>query len=249
MRWLLIVGVFGGLAGCDTLFPEFAGKPADAAVPTDGGAGDDGGNASPAIAGVVCALSDVRDYRSCGTGVPSALRITVEETRQMVLADASGHFSLALAAKLDVATIAVVDPSNSFVPTIVPARLSNGIAANLALPIVSAQTVQSLELANGLTEDASAGNVLAWAVDGTGTPVAGVSTGNNAALYDDNAPNSLSPGTTTHGHGAIALLGVRGTSQLLTLTAPPTGTVKGDSFTLPLRAGALTMTTLYLPPR
>jgi hypothetical protein len=246
MRWLL-VGVLV-LAGCDTLFPEFSGKPADAGVPGDGG-NDDGGNASPAIAGVVCALTDVRDYRSCSTGVPSNLRITVEETRQMALADASGHFTLPLSMKLATATIAVVDPSNNFLPTIVPLHLSNGVAANLALPIVSAQTVQSIELNNGLQDDPSAGNILAWAVDGTGTPVAGVSTGNNAALYDDNATNGLSPGTATHAHGAIALLAVRGSSQQLTLTPPPTAPVKGDTFTLPLRAGAVTMTTLFLPPR
>lgn len=248
MRWLFVAGVVLALAGCDTLFPEFAGKPADAGVPTDG-ASDDGGNGAPALSGVVCVLTDVRDYRSCSTGVPSSLRITVEETRQQALADASGHFTLPLSMKLDVATVAVVDPSNNFVPTIIPVRLSNGIAANLALPIASAQTMQQLELANGLQDDPTAGNLLAWAVDPTGTPVAGASIGVNSALYDDNAPNGLSPGTATHGHGAVALLAVRGSSLMLTLTPPATAPLKADSFTLPLRAGALTMSTLVLPPR
>ncbi len=246
MRWLLVAVL--ALSGCDTLFPELSGKPPDAGIPTDGGSGD-GGNASPALAGVVCVLADVRDYRSCTTGVPSGLRITVEETRQTTNADPSGHFTLPLSMKLATATVAVVDPANNFVPTIVPVHLSSGVAANLALPIVATQTLQQIELQNGVQDNPQAGNLIAWAIDGNGAPVTGVSTGNSAALYDDNAPNALSPGTATHAHGAIALFSVGGSTLSLTLTPPPTLPLKADTFMLPLRAGAITMTALVLPPR
>src|SRR6266511_2470780 len=92
---LLAGSVLIGLAGCDTLFPEFAGKPpADLATPGDGGA--DGGSGTPHLAGVVCVLTDLRDYRSCANGAPGNLRITVEETRDVGMTDVTGHFTLAL---------------------------------------------------------------------------------------------------------------------------------------------------------
>ena len=102
-RWLLLAGIVSALSGCDTLFPEFSGKPADAAVPGDGGV-DDGGGA-PLLAGIVCILGDVRDYRSCATGSPGILRVTVEETRQQTMTDVTGHFTLPLSMKIDVATV------------------------------------------------------------------------------------------------------------------------------------------------
>ncbi|MCU1278994.1 MAG: hypothetical protein JWM53_2540, partial [bacterium] len=148
------------LSGCDTLFPEFSGNPVDAAVAHDGGAGDDGG--MPMLAGVVCVLGDVRDYRTCMSGAPGILRITVEETRQQTMTDAAGHFVLPLSTKLDTATVAAVDPSGNFVPTIVPVHLSNGAANNLALPVVAAQTLASIELANGLQDDPQRGTFLGW---------------------------------------------------------------------------------------
>jgi len=128
MRWLLLAFL---LSGCDTLFPEFSGKPTDAAVPGDGGIED--GGTSPLLAGVVCVLTDVRDYRTCATGAPGILRITVEETRQQTMTDAAGHFSMPLSMKLETATVAAVDPTSNFVPSIIPVRLNNGVAANLAM--------------------------------------------------------------------------------------------------------------------
>jgi len=244
MRWLLLAFL---LSGCDTLFPEFSGKPTDAAVPGDGGI-DDGGT-SPLLAGVVCVLTDVRDYRTCTTGAPGILRITVEETRQQTMTDSAGHFSLPLSMKLDSATVAAVDPTSNFAPTIVPVRLSNGVAANLALPVISQQTLMSIELANGVQNDPQLGTFLGWAIDPTGTPVAGVSSGITTALYDDNAPNGLAAGTATHGKGTIALFNVTPATKLMTLTPPPTTALQADTFTLPIRSGAVTATTLVLPPR
>lgn len=235
------------LSGCDTLFPEFSGKPVDAAVAHDSGTPDDGG--MPMLAGVVCVLVDVRDYRTCTTGAPGILRITVEETRQQTMTDAAGHFVLPLSTKLDVATIAAIDPSGHFAPTIVPAHLQGGIANNLAIPVVAAQTVSSIELANGLQDDPQRGTFVGWAIDPTGTPVAGVSSGQTSALYDDSSPNTLSAGTATHQRGTIALFGIAAATLTLTLTAPPTVAVKGDTFTVPIRPGAVTASTLVLPPR
>jgi hypothetical protein len=246
-RWLVLAGVVFALSGCDTLFPEFSGKPADASIPGDGGASDGGG--SPMIAGVVCILGDIRDYRTCATGAPGSLRITVEETREQTMTDVTGHFTLPLSTKLDLATVAAIDPSGNYAPSIVPLRLLNGVANNVALPVVSQQTLMQLELANGVQDDPQLGTFLGWAVDPSGTPVAGVSTGNTRAFYDDNAPNSLSAGTSTHQRGTIAFFTVTPTSLMLTLTPPPTGPLSSDTFTVPIRSGAVTATTLVLPPR
>jgi hypothetical protein len=243
---LLFAGVLL-LSGCDTLFPEFGGKPVDAAVPRDGGITD--GGTEPMIAGAVCILADVRDYRTCATGSPGILRITVEETRQQTMTDATGRFTLPLSAKIDVATVAAVDPAGHFAPTIVAIRLSGGIANNVAVPLVSADTLQQIELANGLVDDPQRGTLLGWAVDPTGAPVTGVSSGNTSAFYDDNAPNTLSAGIATHAKGTIALFTVTPPMLTLTLTAPPTAAVSGDTFTVPIRSGAITATTLVLPPR
>ena len=247
MRWLLVVSGLFALSGCDLLFPEFSGNGADAAVARDGGATDDGG--MPMLAGVVCVLGDVRDYRSCAAGSPGALRVTVEETRQQTMTDVTGRFTLPLSQALTTATVAAVDPSGNFAPTIVPVHLQNGIANNLALPVVSQETLSQIELSSGIQDDPQRGTLLAWAVDPSGTPVAGVSAGITSALYDDNAPNTLSAGTATHARGAIALFTITPTSLTLTLTPPASSPLSADTFTVPIRSGAVTATTLVLPPR
>ena len=246
MRCLLWASVLL-LSGCDTLFPEFSGNPVDAAVARDGGTSDDGG--TPMLAGVVCVLGDVRDYRTCATGAPGLLRITVEETRQQTMTDAAGHFVLPLSMKLDSATVAAVDPAGHFATSVVPVRLSNGIANNLALPVIDAQTLSNIELANGLQEDPQRGTFLGWVIDPTGTPVTGVSSGQSAALYDDSGTNSLSAGSSTHQRGTIALFTVTPSTLTLQLTPPPTVALQADSFTVPIRPGAVTTTTLVLPPK
>lgn len=247
MRWLVLGGLVATLAGCDTLFPELSGQSTDAAIPGDGGVDDGGG--SPLLAGVVCILGDVRDYRSCATGSPGILRITVEETRQQAMSDLTGRFTLPLSTKLDVATVAAVDPSGNYAPTIVSVRLSGGVANNVALPIVSEQTLMQIELASGVPDDPQRGTFLGWAVDPSGVPVAGVSTNQTSAFYDDNAPNGLAAGTSTRQKGTIALFGVTPTMLTLTLNPPPTAPLSSDTFTVPIRSGALTATTLVLPPR
>src|SRR5881398_2651682 len=110
------------LAGCDLLFPEFAGMQPQ----PDGAAADGGG--SPHISGVLCALGDVRDYRSCGGAVGAAMRVTVEETRDGAPADGLGHFNLPLSMMLPSAILAAADGSNQFTPTVTTVALSGGSA-------------------------------------------------------------------------------------------------------------------------
>lgn len=235
--------------GCDVLFPEFGGSsPPDASV-YDGGGGD-AGDDGPRLVGTVCILGDLRDYRSCAAGAPGVLRITVEETRQQTMTDAAGHFTLPLATPLGTATVAAVDPRGNFATTVAPVRLQNGVALNLALPVVDAQALANAALANGMTLDPQRGVVLGWVVDGSGAPVAGAAAAAQPSLLVDGpAVNELDPGTATHAHGALALFDAAPTSVTLQVTPPPSLPLSGDSFTLPVRAGAVTLTTLYLPPR
>lgn len=248
MQWILAMLSMLALAGCDTLFPEFSGKPVDAAVAGDGGAGD-GGDPTLRLQGVVCILTDLRDYRSCAAGSPGILRITVEETREQTMTDPTGHFTLPLSQKLTVATVAAIDPRNTYAPTIVPVRLQNGIAANLALPITTAQTLTNVQLANGVPGDPLRGSVVTWVVDGSGAPVAGVAVNLSNAFVDGAGANQLSAGNATRSHGALALLDVAPNQATLALTPPPTVALRGDSYVVPVRAGALTATTLVLAPR
>lgn len=249
MRWLFWAGVVLGLGGCDILFPELNGSAPDAAVVGDGGV-DDGGSTSPQVAGVVCVLADVRDYRTCASASTGALRISVEETRQQVMTDVAGHFVLPLSMTLTTATLGVVDPAGNFVTTVVPVHLSAGIANNIAIPVIATQTLSTIELDNGLVDDPQRGTLLGWVVDPTGVPVAGVSSNISGALFDnDSAANTLSPNVSTRTHGAIALFTVTPSSLTLTMTPPPTVALAADTFTVPIRAGAVTATTLVLPPR
>jgi hypothetical protein len=248
MQWMLAALVVVSLSGCDTLFPEFAGKPVDAAVAGDGGVGD-GGDPTLRLQGVVCILSDLRDYRSCAAGSPGALRITVEETRQQAMTDPTGHFNLPLSQKIDSATVAIVDAASTYATMIVPLRLQNGIAANLALPVVTQQSFSNLQLTSGVPGDPTHGAVLTWVIDGTGAPVAGVTVNAASSFVDGASSNELVTGNVTRSHGALALLDRAPNTVTLTLTTPPTLALRGDGYTVPVRAAALTATTLVLAPR
>jgi hypothetical protein len=235
------------LAGCDTLFPEFAGKPPSA---TDGGGdlGGDLGAVDPHLAGQVCTLTDLRDYRSCSNGATGVLRITVEESRDSGMTDTNGVFNVALARGLGTVTIAVIDPTGRLAPTIVPLTLVNGALDNVALPAVPQQTLTAAANANGLTLDPNLGTALAWAVDVTGAPVAGVSSDSNF-LADGSAPNQLVPAQYTATRGTVALFNATPQTVTVGLTPPPTTTLRADRFAIAVRAGAVTATRLVLLPR
>jgi hypothetical protein len=236
------------LVGGGTLFPEFfGGNKADAGAPGDGGNPDGGG--PPHIAGVVCIVHDLRDYHSCAVGAPGILRITVEETRDQTMTDVAGHFSLPLARALTTATVAAIDPRGGFAPSIIPLRLTDSATDSAALPIVDAQTLSNLTLQSGLVLDPQQGSLLAWVSDDTGAAVAGVTTSQRSALFEGSVPSSLATGNSTGAHGTLAVLQTPPTTLTLTLTPPPTLPLKGDSYVLPIRAGALTVSTLVLAPR
>jgi hypothetical protein len=236
------------LAGCSTLFPEFFGGSGGAKADASAGDGGSDGGGPPHIAGVVCIVHDVRDYRSCAVGAPGVLRITVEETRDVTMTDVAGHFSLPLAQALTSATVAAIDPRGVYAPSIIPLRLSNSATDSAALPIVEAQTLTNLALQNGQTLDPEQASLIAWVVDQSGAPVAGVTTPQRATLVEG-GPNELQPGSTTGTHGTLALLQAPPTTVTLMLTPPPTLPLRADSYVLPLRAGALTVSTLVLLPR
>jgi hypothetical protein len=165
------------------------------------------------------------------------------------MSDPTGHFLLVLSQKLTTATAAVIDPQSRFAPVVVPLRLSGGIATNLALPVLDAQTLANVQLANGVVADSTRGAVLGWAIDASGAPQAAVSVAGNGALVDGAGPNQLSSGNRTGAGGAVAFFDVPPTMLTVQLAPPTTAALRGDSYVVPVRAGALTATTLVLAPR
>ena len=202
------------------------------------------------IAGVVCVLGDVRDYRTCATGSPGILRVTVEETRQQTMTDVAGHFSLPLSQKLDDR-----DRGRGRSGGQLRARRScrcacpNGVANNVALPVVSAADAHA----------ASSSPTACRTIRSSARCSAGPSIrrarrspacrGNNArALRRQRARQPARPARDAPGrhHRAVH---VTPTTLMLTLTPPPTAPLSSDTFTVPIRSGAVTATTLVLPPR
>jgi hypothetical protein len=235
------------LSGCDTLFPEFSGKPPPD-LATDPDAGADGGTTTPHLAGVVCVLGDLRDYRSCANGVPGMFRISVEETRDVGMTDASGHFTLALSRKLDAATVAAVDPLNRYAPSIIPLALTNGALDAVALPVVDQNIVANAAVQNGATLDPQRGTVIAWAVDPNGTPVSNVVC--NPTVYTDgSATNQIFANGATGPHGTLGLFNAMPQAVLLALTPPASSLLKADQFSLPVRPSAVTLSRVVLLPR
>jgi hypothetical protein len=248
-RILPLVTVAAMAGGCSTLFPEFFGgnPPMHDGGTSDGGVGDGGG--TPQISGTICILGDLRDYRSCKAGAPGMLRITVEETRDETMTDVGGRFTLMLAKPLSSATIAAVDPHGVYATTILPLRLPATAAASVALPVVDAQSLSNAALQNGMALDPTQGSVIGWAIDRSGAPVAGVVCSPGSALVEGGGPNELTQGNHTGSDGTVALLQAAPATATLMLTPPALLQLKGDSYVLPVRAGAVTVSTLVLAPQ
>jgi hypothetical protein len=246
MRAFALAAIAVLALGCDTLFPEFAGAPPPDLALGDGGA--DGGSSAPHLGGFACIIGDLRDYRSCAAGAPGVLRITVEETRDVGMTDATGHFTLPLKQSIDSATVAVVDPQGRYATVIIPLRLTNGALDSVALPIVDAATLATAATQNGATLDPQRGVVIGWAVDSSGTPVSNV-TADLPIYADGNATNQLYAASATGVHGTVALFNVLPTAVTIGLTPPPSSSLRGDRYTIPVRAGAVTATRLVLVPR
>jgi hypothetical protein len=230
-------------AGCDTLFPEFAGSPPPDLSATDAGS-TDAGSTTPHLAGSICALADVRDYRSCGVGPGAGFRVTVEETRDVTTADATGHFTLVTATPLAAATVAVVDPSGAFATTITVIHPLNGIADPIVLPVLSSTVRDQLFLAAGVANDPGRGALLTWILDAKAAPIPHITAArvpsSTGPFTDGPTTNELSPTASTGPHGLIALFDLPPPTATLALSPPPT------SFILPIRPNTLTLTTLIL---
>ncbi len=236
---VIFAGIFL-LSGCDKLFPELYGQmPPDMAMPDAAG---DGAVTTPHIAGQICALADLRDYRSCGVR-GGVFRVTVEETREMTMTDTTGHFMLPLSAKLDSVTLAAIDTANQFAPSIVPLRLKDGVLDPVAVPVLSATVRDQAALEMGFSPDPARGAVLAWVVDSAGLPQSGVSLQKPGGLgpYSDGAaPNQIQADPTSNAHGLLALFNLAAPTTRYTLSIAG----KTNSFDLPVRNGALTLSTL-----
>jgi hypothetical protein len=228
------------LAGCSVLFPEFNTPSTD-----DAGASDAG--ALPHVAGAVCSLSDLRDLRSCALGPHGSFRVTIEETHDAALADASGNFNVPTMSALATATLSVVDSTGAFVPTVTVVHPTAGVVDNFAVPVVGTDQQQQLALAAGTAVDPTRGGLLAWTVDATGAPMAGVRAtaiaGAVGPLYDGDSQSSLVASSSTGAHGVVGQLDVTPGTVALALSTSTTTT----TFMLPVRAGAMTLMALTLP--
>jgi hypothetical protein len=238
------------LAGCNVLFPELNPMPsADLAPAGDGGASGDGG-AAPRIEGQACLLTDVTTLASCQPGSSAReLRVSVEETRDLVQTDVNGRFSLPTARALELATLAVVDTSGTYVPAIVTVRPTAGVVTGLLVPLVRADTLALAAQRAGASLDPQRGALLAWALDKNGQPIpqtlARLAPGTaGAGPLHDGGPNDLEPLARTGPRGALAFFDLRAGSATVALT-PPAG-FTADQFVLPIRGGALTLSALLL---
>jgi hypothetical protein len=229
--------------GCDLLFPELTRKP-DMAMSDGAVSGDGGTGGPPRIAGRVCALGDLRDYRTCAPA-NAAFRIAVEETRDATMSDVLGVFALPLSKKLDTAIVAVVDPTGRHATSIVPLRLRDGVLDPIAVPVVLTAARDQAAFALGIPLDPARGALLAWATDDMGRPLAGVQIKKPGGMgpYTSGAgQNELEPGPATRTLGLVALFDLPAGTANLQLTPPPP--LKADLFALPVRGNALTLTTL-----
>jgi hypothetical protein len=246
-RTAAALGALVALCSCDVLFPEFSGKPPpDLASAGDGGSSD--ASSTPHLQGQVCALGDARDYRTCSVGLGGPYRITVEETRDQTMTDSSGSFTLTTARPLTIATVAVIDTSGTFTPTVTALHPAGGVLERLALPVLAAQVLGNMELSSGVSPDATRGAVVVWTVDATGAPVAGVrSTPPPLAagpFYEGAQVNELMQGQATGSHGLLAFFDVGAGTARLGLQPP--SPYFADSYELPIRSGAVTLSALPL---
>jgi hypothetical protein len=249
-RGALVLCVALVCSGCSVLFPEFSGSSPDAA--TDAALIGDA-LATHQISGQLCVLTDLRDYRSCTSSGTLALKITVEETRDSVVANANGTFVLALSQPLTSATLTAVDSGGQFATAVIPLKAVNGALSNIAVPIVSLTDASTLAYSLGFSFDATLGSVLGYAIAPSGVPVPSVTAPSQQNVlgpyYDGAAQNELLLGGATGARGMVALFELTPPSLSLSLTTPSSASVTGDTFTLPIRAGTITISTLVLPSR
>jgi len=251
LRVLFVLAALTGLPACDQLFPELVGPAPDMTLVPDGG--DPG-----SLAGSVCVLADLRDPASCG-GLSAGRRVTIEETRASADVGSDGRFSISLAGVVDHATIAIVDGATTTgqtTPTVTrlsTTTLATARGTGITLPCVPTGAMSNLFLQAGGYDDPTRGALLGWVLDASGLAVADVSaapiSGGLGPLYDGGTSGELDGGVATGPHGALAFLDLPPGDVALAVATPVGSPLAGDSFTLPIRGGAVTTAALALPPR
>jgi|GEM_PF-5438462 len=241
----LLVTATLATSGCQYLFPEL-NPPAPTVDLGDG----DAGLGAQHLTGRVCNVTDVRDYRTCPP-LTGNYRISIEETRDSVVTDASGAFTLVPTAALTLATVGVSDPLGQRVSTIIRVRLAATGPTTVNIPSVSTAEMQQLETIAGSPGDLTRGMMLAYMVDQTGIPVAGVIsariTNATGPLYDGPSLNELADAHATSAGGTIAFFDLP--AGQLTLPVSPPAAYLPDTFVLPIRSNAVTISALILRPR
>ncbi len=241
------------VAGCDKLFPELNNTSGDLAVAAGDGGTDFG---TGQLTGKVCILADLRAPSSCLSPAPNR-HVTIEESRAAAEVASDGSFTISLAGITTKATFAVTDQnaavglSKPTVSVYSGAQLAAALGAGVGLPVVQTSALSNMELANG--GDPTHGSVLTWLIDPKGASVAGASvtriTGAIGPLYDSQGTSELMEGAASGKYGTVAFLDLPPGDVTLTIATPETSTVLGDSFKLPIRAGAITVAALQLPAR
>jgi hypothetical protein len=248
---LSVVALLLFVPACDQLFPELVGGPYDSAVATDGGVNPN------MIAGSVCPLSDLRSPTSCA-GVAAGRHITIEENRASADVDVNGKFTISLEGVTTGATFAVSDATMTGLttPTVTyasAALLAAALPTGITLPCVSSQALSQIELQAGAPADPTSGALLGWLFDTSGHAVGNASASMTSAgvgpFYDGSTVSELDPGVATGAYGTLAFFDLPAGSAQLTVTTAPYATVAGDTFTLPIRGGAITAAALSLPAR
>jgi hypothetical protein len=237
MRRSIFVLIFAG--GCNLLFPELDNSSSSSDLTSTAADGS-----TPEIQGQLCVLGDVRDPRTCATGVPSGMHVDVEETRDSAPVDSTGAFTLPLSQALSTATLAAADPSGTYSPTVMTVTLENGRLSGLAVPVVQAQLVASLERSAGVAPESGRGVFFGWAVDAQGNAQSGAIATLNGAVgpfYEGDSVDQISVGPSTGTHGLVTFFNVPGGSVELDLLHPNGAS---NAFALPIRANAVTLSLL-----
>jgi hypothetical protein len=235
VKWLFALALFS--TGCQALFPELY-PDSDGGSSSSGDGGTDMAGV-PHVSGMLCAMSDLRDWRTCTQLAAAGFKVEVEETTDATTTDANGNFYLMSRVPLQTATLLVIDPHGQYLETVAPINVG-ATPDNVGIPIVDAQTFNTLALQNGLSTDPMHGALLAWAIDTQAQPVAGQQVVGQTALYEGSAAGEMGPGLSTGAHGTFALFDQAPPSLMLTLTPPDTHTQ------VAIRAGAVTLTTIVV---
>jgi hypothetical protein len=236
-----------GAAGCDTLFAPPKPLP-DLAMPR----GD--GGAPVELTGVVCELPEVTSPRKCQPlPVGARLTVTLEETRQQAVVNGDGSFALPLPPLPAKVTLVVTDGTGlTYQTSVVPVELTQATvdSGSALVPVVAKQTLAALAAQAVFQLDAISGALLAFVVDATGAPRSGVVPMLGAAqvatgpFCDTGDPGLLVTTGATGPLGTFAFFQLRPGDVMLSLLRPGVGATQ---FTLPVRAGGLTIQALVLP--